>query len=53
MKNETLNVPGTTRIITSCEDPHTQYAEFPDGLRLIYRDGKYVGWYLPEGGHGK
>lgn len=43
---ENLNIPGAT-ITTSCEDSATQYADFPDGLRLIYREGTYVGWYLP------
>lgn len=36
------------KMIESCEDPSTIYMELPDGLRLIIRDGKYVGWYLPE-----
>lgn len=35
------------KVSVSCEDPETQYADLPDGLRLIYREGKYVGWYLP------
>lgn len=30
----------------SCEDKNTTYITFPDGLRLILRDGKYDGWYL-------
>ena len=30
---------------TSCEDDHTVYVTFPDGLRLIFRDGEYAGWY--------
>ena len=34
------------KVITSCEDPNIMYIEFPD-IRLIFRDGKYVGWYLP------
>lgn len=34
------------RTIQSCEDPSTIYAEFPDGLRLIFREGKYVGHYI-------
>lgn len=34
-------------ISTSCEDPETQYADLPDGLRLIYHEGKYVGRYMP------
>ena len=36
----------TVKTSTSCEDPHTQYLDFPDGLRVIYRDGVYAGWYL-------
>ena len=34
-------------VICSCEDPSVKYLEMPDGLRLILRDGQYVGWYLP------
>ena len=34
-------------IIMSCEDPHTTYVEIEPTLRLIYRDGEYVGWYNP------
>ena len=30
----------------SCEDPRTVYLDFPD-VRLIFRDGEYVGWYVP------
>lgn len=37
------------KVIQSAEDKNTVYWEFPDGLRLIFREGKYVGWYLPEG----
>lgn len=29
------------------DDECTVYLETPDGLRLIIREGKYVGWYLP------
>lgn len=43
---EDLYIPGA-KVTTSCEDPTTQYADFPNGLRLIYREGRYVGWYLP------
>ena len=32
--------------VDSCEDPNTVYVEFPDGLRLIIRDGKYEGHYV-------
>lgn len=34
-------------LIRSVEDPSTEYLCFPD-IRLIFRDGKYVGWYLPN-----
>lgn len=30
----------------SCEDPNTEYITFPDGLRLIFREGEYAGWYV-------
>ena len=43
---ENLCIPGA-EVSTSCEDPATQYADFPDGLRLIYREGEYVGWSRP------
>ena len=33
------------KVITSCEDPDTVYIDFPD-IRLIYRNGEYVGWYV-------
>ena len=36
------------KIIASCEDPSTVYLDFPD-IRLIFRDGKYVGWYATGG----
>lgn len=31
------------------EDPATVWIETPDGLRLIFRNETYVGWYLPGG----
>lgn len=34
------------RVSTSCEDPNTTYLTFPDGLRLIIRENRYVGWYV-------
>ena len=34
------------KIIPSCEDPNTVYLDFGD-IRLIFRYGKYVGWYIP------
>lgn len=30
------------------EDPRTSYVETGDGLRLIFRDGKYDGFYTPN-----
>lgn len=30
----------------SCEDANTLYLCLP-GCRLIFREGKYVGWYRP------
>lgn len=35
-------------MVTDAEDPKTAYCETPDNLRLIFREGKYVGWYTPE-----
>ncbi len=32
------------KLVASCEDPGTVYLELPD-IRLIFRDGKYIGWY--------
>lgn len=31
----------------SCEDPNRIYICLP-GVRLIFQDGKYVGWYNPR-----
>ena len=40
------NINGIVKkIIQSCEDPNTVYHETRDGLRLIFRDGEYDGWY--------
>ncbi len=33
-------------VTTSCEDENTVYFTFPDGLRLIFREKEYVGWYV-------
>lgn len=38
------------RVSTSCEDPNTTYLTFPDNLRLIVNNGRYVGWYVTEEG---
>lgn len=35
--------------IISCEDSSVHYLAFPDGLRLISQNGKYVGWYACDG----
>ena len=40
------------KVFKSEEDDSTYYWEFPDGLRLIFRDGKYAGWYLAGGNDG-
>ena len=34
------------RVIRSAEDPNTVYIEAPDGLRVIFRNGIYDGWYV-------
>lgn len=34
------------KVMTNCEDPNTVYVEFLR-IRLIFREGKYVGWYKP------
>lgn len=41
------------KLIQSCEDKDTEYLETPDGLRLIFRDHKYAGWYMPGEGDGE
>ena len=33
-------------VMVSCEDPRVKYICFPD-IRLIFRDRRYMGWYLP------
>ena len=40
------NMRQRLELTTSCEDENTQYLTFPDGLRLIFREGEYVGWYV-------
>lgn len=35
----------------SCEDKNTEYITFPDGLRLIFHEGEYAGWYVCGGEH--
>ena len=30
----------------SCEDESTTYLTCPDGLRLVFADNKYIGWYV-------
>lgn len=37
----------TGRAMTSPEDPEVTYFETRDGLRLIFRDGRYAGFYTP------
>ena len=46
-------IQGDFKVIASCEDDMKSYIETSDGLRLIFREGKYVGWYVSgerEGG---
>lgn len=45
-------IQGDFKVIESCEDDMKSYIETSDGLRLIFREGKYVGWYVcgDEGG---
>lgn len=31
--------------LPNAEDEQGCYLELPDGLRLIFHEGKYVGWY--------
>ena len=45
----TLGAEFMCKKIVSCEDASTKYLDFPDGLRLIFREGQYVGWYVCEG----
>ena len=58
-KEQTFNIDapilsGSVIKIRSCEDENTKYVDFLDGLRLIFREGKYVGWYVSgEEGGGK
>lgn len=41
-------IAGCFKWIEDPEDETKAYAEFPDGLRLIFQDGKYIGWYNPN-----
>ena len=45
----TLGAEFMCKKIVSCEDVNTKYLVFPDGLRLIFREGQYVGWYVCDG----
>ena len=45
-KSQHIELEGLAAI-QSCEDPETEYIDFPDGLRLIFRNDVYAGWYLP------
>ena len=33
-------------IMQNREDESKTYVTFPDGLRLIFEDGEYSGWYI-------
>ena len=41
-----LRPPKGAEITTSCEDENTEYMTFSDGLRLIFRNKEYCGWYV-------
>lgn len=41
-----MNLNLNVTITKSCEDSSKTYITFPDGLRLIFESGKYVGWYV-------
>lgn len=44
--NNNITVRCDIKITKSCEDENTMYMTFPDGLRLIFESGEYVGWYV-------
>lgn len=41
-------VPGV-KYTTSVEDPDTMYLDMPDGLRLVFHEGKYTGYVAEVG----
>lgn len=41
-----FNLKGAT-LIPSAENPNKAYMEH-DGIRYIFEDGVYIGWYRPE-----
>ena len=43
-KKYTVVAP-SLEVIQNPEDEDVLYLEFPDGLRLVFREGNYVGWY--------
>lgn len=45
--NKPKQIPaGVPSVTVSCEDASKVYITFPDGLRLIFQNGEYVGWYV-------
>lgn len=36
------------KVVLDCENPNKYYLELPDGYRLIYVDGEYIGHYDPN-----
>lgn len=40
-----VQVSASTEYSVSCEEPEVSYMDFPDGLRLVFRDKKYIGYY--------
>lgn len=41
-----FDLDSTVTVTHSCEDKNTIYITFPDNLRLVVRNGEYVGWYI-------
>lgn len=41
------NINERPQVIVSCEDPHTTYLCYK-GIRFIFHDDEYVGWYRPD-----
>lgn len=49
-KTETVetHIPMNGKMICSCEDKHTLYVELSNGMRKVYFDGEYQGFYHPR-----
>lgn len=38
----------TPTMITTCASANVSAAEWDDGLRLVFRNGAFVGWFTPD-----